>query len=228
MPDALFLDAGNTLLRENRPRAEIYCAAARAHGCEVAPEPMAAAMHRVHDRLPREIDGAFRYSRPWFLVFIQEVFSELRFRGDLDRLADDLFLTFDRPDSFRVFAEVRPILKRLKGAGVPLGVISNWGPRLSALLARLGLLADFRVVLASAAIRLEKPDSAIFLRAVAELDIDPARCVHVGDDPLLDADAANRCGLRGVLLDRDGRHPDHPDRITSLMAVLPMFGLPPI
>lgn len=226
-PAAVLLDAGDTLFRERTSRARIYCDVARVHRVDV-PEPiMASAMDATHRSLPREVDGHFRYSQAWFVRYIEEVFARVGYAGPLGGLTRDLFAAFDAPGTFALFAETRPVVKRLKGAGIRLAVVSNWSPRLHGLLGRLGLLHDFGAVVISAVSRVEKPDPGIFRIALRELGVDPEDAVHVGDHPQNDVDGANAVGVRGVLLDREGRHPDHPDRIATLTEVLPRVGLDP-
>mmetsp|Transcript_20843 Transcript_20843/g.51348 ORF Transcript_20843/g.51348 Transcript_20843/m.51348 type:complete len:87 (-) Transcript_20843:260-520(-) len=46
----------------------------------------------------------------------------------------------------------------------------------------------------------------MFLRAVTEADVLPGEILHVGSHPVKDCEAAERVGLRAVLIDRDGFH----------------------
>jgi phosphoglycolate phosphatase-like HAD superfamily hydrolase len=52
-----------------------------------------------------------------------------------------------------------------------------------------------------------KPDPAPLLRGAGILEIDPARCVHVGDLPT-DDEAAQRAGMASVLVSWDQSTPD--------------------
>ena len=61
---ALFVDVGNTLLREEPSRFELYAVQARARGVAIAEGEMSALMHRAHHELPSEIDGEWRYTEP--------------------------------------------------------------------------------------------------------------------------------------------------------------------
>ena len=50
----------------------------------------------------------------------------------------------------------------------------------------------------------------------------------VGDSVDDDIAGATRCGLRAVLVDRHGRHPEHPgERIGGLDELPPLLGLGP-
>ena len=225
---AVLLDAGNTLFREQPQRAEIYANTARSFGLEVDPETMAAAMHEVHSLLPREIEGHFRYSEGWFRHFIDNLFSGLGLTGRFEEVQRMLIEIFSQPSTFKPFAETRAVLKRLNGAGVPMAVVSNWGPRLPAILSGLGLGKDFNVIITSAIVRMEKPDGAIFRRALEQLRLPGEVCVHVGDHPTKDVAGALEAGIGARLIDRRGEHLTHPDRIESLEEVLDLFGLPRI
>lgn len=225
LPTAVLIDAGDTLFRERASRAQTYHDIAARHRIGLPRHLLGPVMQEVHDTLPREIDGAYRYSRGWFLCFIEQTFARMGYVGPIDSVARDLFEHFDRKDTFELFPESRAVIKRLKGAGVPVAVVSNWSPRLTQLLGRFGLLADFGAVVISAVARMEKPSPEIFRRALAELGVQPHQAIHVGDHPLLDADGANRVGIRGILLDRKGRHPSHPDRISNLAEILPILGI---
>ena len=46
-----------------------------------------------------------------------------------------------------------------------------------------------------------KPDGRIFERAASELGTEPAKIVHIGDDPEADAWGAKRAGMKAILLD---------------------------
>ena len=135
---ALLLDFGGTLAHERESRAALYAAAGRAHGVEVDPARMEALMRDAHAALPQQVDGAFRYSDPWFRVYIARVFQDgLRFEGDLEGLAEHLLATFSDARTFAAFPDASGLLERADG--LRTAVVSNWGPRLAPLMAALGI-----------------------------------------------------------------------------------------
>ncbi len=93
-------------------------------------------------------------------------------------------------------------LAALRRAGLQLGVISNWDPRLPDLLEDLGLAGYFDVVVYSSAAGVEKPDRRIFLQALTRLRVSPGAALHVGDSRLEDAEGAMAAGLGALWLDR--------------------------
>lgn len=223
---AVFFDAGNTLFTERTSRGAVYASVLHRHGLAADAAEIGRYMTEAHDALPKTIDGQFRYTEGWFRVFIDHVAARAGFVGDYDALQVELFTAFRSADTFRVFDEVRAVLKRLRGAGIRLAVISNWSPTLPALLSRLGFSHDFEVVLASATVHAEKPEPAIFRRGLESLQVTPEASIHVGDRIDNDVEGASALGIRPLLVDREARYADHPARIPDLRGVLAAVGLP--
>ena len=109
-----------------------------------------------------------------------------------------------------------PTLEELAGRGLELAVISNWDSHLPRLLDALKLSPFFRVVSVSAIEATGKPAPEIFHRTCRKLGVSPFEALHVGDSYRDDVEGARGAGLEALLLDRDGRHTDAPERITSL------------
>jgi putative hydrolase of the HAD superfamily len=205
---AVFLDLGNTLLRERTSRAEIYAKEARSLGFAVDVEQMAACMARAHAELPREWEGAFRYSDRWFKAFQERVFvRDLGFdRRRFDELSGRLFARFETAETFVLFDGARELLASLRRANLGVGLISNWSERLPRLLRALRLESDFDFVLGSAALRAEKPERAIFEVALAHAKAPANRCLHAGDSWEKDVLGARAAGIPAVLVDHGGTH----------------------
>jgi HAD superfamily hydrolase (TIGR01509 family) len=202
------LDLGGTLLTEVPPRFEIYACEARREGFDVGAERMKGLMRAAHSRLPRELDGAFRYSDPWFERFIAEIFA-----GDLglgaERLpavTERLFERFESPATFRLFPGVEHLLEGLRSLDLRVGVLSNWSARLPRVLAAVGLDGAFDFVVCSALDRVEKPDPRAFLLAAERAGVLPSELCHAGDRVDLDG-AARRAGCEFVHV----RHPGADD-----------------
>jgi HAD superfamily hydrolase (TIGR01549 family) len=113
------------------------------------------------------------------------------------------------------YDDVLPGLLRLKGR-LLVGSVSNGNADLQA----IGLAHHFKVSVAAHQLGTAKPDAAIFHAACAQLGVDPADAVYVGDDILLDVQGAQRAGLRAVWMNRTGssKHLEHgvePDAIVG-------------
>ena len=209
---AVFLDVGHTLIHEVPSRFEIYAGIAHRRGLAVEVQGMEALMRRTHDELPLRIDGAYRYSDRWFEVYIERVFVEgLELAPEkLADVQDELFATFEAPETFRVYPGAFELFAEVRRLGLRLGVISNWSTRLPRVLDGLGLSAAFDFVLCSALEELEKPDPAIFRAALERAGVDAEHALHAGDHPENDVAAAARVGLEGVLVDHAGRYAGRP------------------
>lgn len=70
---------------------------------------------------------------------------------------------------------------------------------------RLGLEGRFAEVVIAFECGLEKPDPGIYELAMERLGVEPDACLHVGDDPDEDIEAARHAGMRAVWVNRDGR-----------------------
>ena len=215
---AVFIDVGNTLLYEKPSRFEIYAQAARGRGVEVSTEAMASLMRRAHAELPREVRGGFRYTDGWFEAYIESIFHDRLGveKGALAELRGELFGRFSEPSTFGVFPGGIELLDSLRRRGLVIGLVSNWSPRLPRLLEALGIAPRVDFALASAIERAEKPDPALFERALARAGVAADQAVHAGDDPEKDLAGARRAGIRGVLVDRDDRHPREGPRVRDL------------
>jgi len=198
--EAVFIDAGNTLLYENPSRFEIYASAARRRGVPITTERMTELMRAAHRALPRQIGGAFRYSEGWFSEYIRRIFQdELGLSNeDLPELSAEIFSRFAEPGTFRLFPGAIELFEGLRRRGVAIGIVSNWSQRLPGILAGLGVDGRVDFVLASAIERVEKPDPEIFLRACGLAKASPARSLHAGDDAAKDVEGARAAGLSSV------------------------------
>ena len=200
---AVFIDAGNTLLYENPSRFEIYARAARGRGVSISTERMTGLMRTAHRELPREIDGAFRYSEDWFSAYIRFIFHDSLGLSseELPGVSSEIFSRFADARTFRLFPGALELLEGLRRRGKRLGIISNWSQRLPSILAGLGVGERVDFVMASAIERLEKPEPEMFRRACARVDVAPGEALHAGDDARKDVEGAREAGLSSVRVD---------------------------
>jgi HAD superfamily hydrolase (TIGR01509 family) len=92
---------------------------------------------------------------------------------------------------FEVLPGVVSALERLRSLGLELAVVANWDLTLQHLLDEAGLSEYFRCVVHAAA----KPAPDGLLRALAELQVDPDRALHIGDAEV-DQQAARTAGMQ--------------------------------
>jgi len=201
---AVFLDAGNTLFTEVRPRPETYAAVAASFGGNQDAEAMALDMSDAYARLPSSLDGFMRFSIGWFRFFNDRVLGSHGVpEASLEAAHDALVACFENPSSYHLFPEVGEVLEELSNRGILTGVVSNWSESLPALCRGLGIADRVDFIVASAEVRSEKPDRAIFERALFRAGISPEETLHVGDHMDRDVRGAVEAGLRAALLDRD-------------------------
>lgn len=101
-----------------------------------------------------------------------------------------------------------------------LGALTNG----NADIRRLGLDAYFEFAFSAEDVGAPKPAHNLFRHAMAHNDIDPHQMVYVGDNPILDVDAANAAGLHTVWVNnRDWEHTgsSEPDETIAHVRELP-------
>src|SRR5699024_4957098 len=101
-------------------------------------------------------------------------------------------------------------LDRLRRLGVPVGCVTNADrAQQERKLEATGLTEHLPLLVTLDTFGVGKPDPRVFHEGARLLEVDPARVLYVGDEPVIDARAATEAGLRGVWLDRPGRRRGH-------------------
>jgi len=126
--------------------------------------------------------------------------------GEAETAIAAVVRAFDGAASYALYPDVIPALRALKGRGLTLGVISDWGIGLGLILRHHDLVRYFDFAVASAAVRLAKPDPALFETALRRADAIADYAVHIGDSYVLDVLGARAAGIAAVLIDRQKRH----------------------
>lgn len=108
-------------------------------------------------------------------------------------------------------------LRRLREAGLRLGIVSNADGRIAGALGRAGLHDLVEVVVDSGVVDVAKPDPGIFSHALAPLGLAPEETWYLGDTVVYDAAGARAAGLLDWIVDHRGlRSGCHPRRVSSL------------
>jgi putative hydrolase of the HAD superfamily len=208
MIQAVTFDVTHTLIHSPR-LGEIYSEALTRHGVAIAPEEALRLIAVVWQELACSADpGSDRFSthpegeRGWWRRFLERIHEHLGAPPPSRFAVSELFHRFGTADAWEVYPEVPAVLDALRGQGMRLGVVSNWDHRLPGLLGQLGLAGSFDAIVYSSRAGVEKPDSRIFHQALAELDVDPAAALHVGDGRLEDVEGAVAAGMLALHLTR--------------------------
>jgi HAD superfamily hydrolase (TIGR01509 family) len=207
--DAVFLDAGNTLVSIDFDRVATELAAL-GHAC--APEALRRAEAAARPAVSRFVAARrSTESEDSFLFYVRAVLGEVPGvaaggPAAVANAADALAPRLRFPgESWRLWRQVLPgvpeALASLRELGLPLVVVSNSDGSIERGLAETGLRGYFSAVVDSARVGVEKPDPRIFEHAVRHVGVSHDRALHVGD--LYDADVAGAraAGVHAVLLD---------------------------
>ena len=98
----------------------------------------------------------------------------------------------------RLFAGFEPVLAQLEAHGIPWGVITNKPQFLTEpLLKQLHLFTRASVVLSGDSLPKQKPDPLPLLTAARHINLDPERCLYLGD-ALRDAQAARAANMTSL------------------------------
>lgn len=142
--------------------------------------------HNAHD---------FTYLR---IASLAQHAREYGYDESIAEAAFEIFIT--ARNHVDLFADVRPGLHRLR-ARYALATLSNG----NADLGRIGLADFFSVSLNARSVGTAKPDPRCFERLVKDLHLEPQEVIYVGDDPLLDVEAARAAGLATAWMNRTGQ-----------------------
>jgi len=107
------------------------------------------------------------------------------------------------PDELTLLPDAESALADLRSLGLTLGVISNMGLELDALLERLGIAGYLPVRSTTGSAGVSKPHPRIFQLALAQARAQPCEAVHIGDSIPADVEGARSTGIEAVLVQRE-------------------------
>jgi putative hydrolase of the HAD superfamily len=213
---AVLFDAGNTLVFLDYPR--MATAVSAVLGLALTGEQLAdgvpeaaRAMEAVRGR---DRDRAAAFLETLFLVAGVPAERLDTVRTTLQALHEERHLWC------AVAHDTHAALRRLRAAGLRLGVVSNSDGRVEAALEAAGLLQFFDIVLDSGRLGVEKPDPAIFRAALDQLQIAPHEALYVGDLYEVDVEGARSAGMEAVLFTKGDAPPDSRCRAIGSLSAL--------
>jgi putative hydrolase of the HAD superfamily len=200
--DAVLLDAGGVLVL---PSHEPIQGALAELEVEVESHRLDAAHYAGMRGLDEAPPGRFDWGHYLAAYLRALAVPEARHAPARERLR----ATFDASAALwrRPTAGAREALAALAARGLRLGVVSNAEGTVAARLAELAICqvgagagVPVEVVIDSHVVGVEKPDPAIFGFALRAMDLDPARCLYLGDSVRIDVAGSRAAGLRPVLV----------------------------
>jgi HAD superfamily hydrolase (TIGR01549 family) len=125
-------------------------------------------------------------------------------------------------ENFEVYEDVLPTFESLREAKLKLGLVSNTSRDLDAFVRHHRLDVDAWV--SSGVHGKVKPSPSIFKAVLELLGVAPSEAVMIGDSPEDDVAGAEAVGIRGLLLDREGKL-GREDALPTLLALPAVLGL---
>jgi HAD superfamily hydrolase (TIGR01549 family) len=125
-------------------------------------------------------------------------------------------------ENFELYEDVFPTFEALREASLKLGLVSNTSRDLDAFVRHHGLDVDAWV--SSGVHGKVKPSPSIFKAVLELLGVAPSEAVMIGDSPEDDVAGAQAVGIRGLLLDREGKL-GREDALPTLLALPAALGL---
>lgn len=220
---AVLFDVDFTLVRpgpELSPQG--YRRAGARHGLALDPALYETARNAALDSLQHHPELV--HDDEVWVAFTRRIVEGMGGGGDgAVAVAREMVAHWEVHTNFDLYPDVLPTLARLREHDVKIGLVSNGSRDMPAFVAHHGLDVEFAV--ASRAHGFVKPHRSIFDAALAALDVAAAETAMVGDSLADDIEGARALGMRAFLLDRDDRHPDWEDRLTSLLELPAALGL---
>lgn len=118
----------------------------------------------------------------------------------------------------QTYPDVIPGVRRLSEAGVATGIVSNAGPSLELRYRDMGIRDDFDPFLLSDVVGMHKPSDGIYHLALDLSGWEAGEVVFVDDVPA-NVEAADRVGMRGILIERDGGEVADLDDLLELLGI---------
>jgi putative hydrolase of the HAD superfamily len=128
------------------------------------------AHYTKHSAIGHDEEGLARLQRDCARVFLHAI--------DADLDAGEFAPVYAGAMHFEVLPGVEAALDRLRSLGLELAVVGNWDLSLHRLLDEIELAEYFHAIVHAAG----KPAPDGLLRALQQLNVEPGRALHIGDD----------------------------------------------
>lgn len=216
---AVLFDLGLTLIR-TASFPEIYRTILARFGVIVSLDDVARAQKATEREADTSTYDENRRKEFWINYNIS-LLKKLGITEDIVFLASQIDELWWECSHVQLYSDAEPTLAGLKSKGLKLGLVSNgFKNDLDFILGELELEKWFDAVVCIESCNCAKPDKEMFLYALDMLGIEPCEAVFVGDSVEQDYDGAFGAGIRPFLIDREGKHPSHFNKIASLTELL--------
>ena len=137
--------------------------------------------------------------------------------------AVDITRGWELHENFELYEDTAPVLDELRRACVKIGLLTNSSRDVHGFARHHRLDVDAAV--GSFHPGKTKPHESIFRAVLELLDVGPDDAVMVGDTIEDDIEGAHALGMRAILVDRLGRHPEYEGRLDDLYGLPAALGL---
>lgn len=225
MLKAVLLDVDFTLFRPGPELGpEGYQRAGARYGLALDPGRHAEAREAALESLQPNPDLV--HDEQVWIAFTERIVAGMGGAGPgVHACAVEIVRSWERHENFSLYEDALPTLAALRAGGLRIGLVSNGQRDLEEFARHHGL--DVDVCVGSVTHGRLKPHRSIFEAALAALEAAPREAAMVGDSYADDIEGARALGMRAILVDREGRHEDEPDRIDTLLALPAALGLRP-
>jgi HAD superfamily hydrolase (TIGR01549 family) len=212
----VLFDAGLTLIRNATAADEVASVVFAEHGVAASRPDLFTAMNAAEAMLQ------FRWHREdcWASeAQVRELFTSayclafdalpaVRGTPTLARqLAGAVYDAYQDTHHWEAFPDVIPALEALRNEKIHMGIVSDWGHGLDAIVLELELAKYFEFVVISSRLGISKPDPQVFVMALGRIGVAPDDAVYIGDTYVKDVLGARAAGLTPILIDRSGHAP---------------------
>ena len=194
---------------------EGYVSLGRRHGLELDAARYDEARQAAFTTLKRhpELD----HDEEIWVLFTERIIVGMGGTGDTYAAAVEMESAWAYAHHFELYDDALPALGSLHASGLKLGLLSNTARDLDEFVVHHGLTVD--ALLTSRAHGKTKPHETIFRRMLELLGVEAGEAVMVGDTLEDDIEGARAVGMRAILVDREGRYPDDPERLEDLRSL---------
>lgn len=169
------------------------------HGISVTKDEIISAHHRVISRMSFPDRTTRGFYDKFNGLFLKQMGVKIQ-----PEIISDIYKTVTKIP-WQAYDDTQ-VLSNLKQ---PMGIISNWD---DSLIKIIGItLADlkFKPVIGSSHEGVQKPDVAIYLKALSQIKFRPQNVLYLGNSVKLDMEPARSAGMRTILIDREDLYPTY-------------------
>src|SRR5262245_62858846 len=145
----------------------------------------------------------------------------------LDACAQEIYREWAACQHFELYDDVPDVLRKLSGAGLRIGLISNSHRCLASFQSHFELQGLISATISSSDHGFMKPHPSIFAAALQLVNVAAAEAVMVGDSLRHDVEGAMRVGMHGILLHRGESRPPRAGEL-GVPVIRSLRDLPPL